>query len=49
MLLAIAAVLFVAWLLGVAAFHAAGGLIHPLLVIALISIVVHFVRGRSMV
>jgi hypothetical protein len=49
MFLAIAAVLFIAWLLGIAAFHVAGGLIHLLLVIALISIVIHFVRGRSTV
>lgn len=49
MFLAIAAVLFIAWLLGIVAFHVAGGLIHLLLVIALISIVIHFVRGRSTV
>ncbi len=47
MFLAIAAVLFIAWLLGNTAFHVVGGLIHLLLVIALISIVIHFVRGRS--
>jgi hypothetical protein len=29
------------------AFHVSGGLIHLLLVLALISIVVHFVRGRT--
>jgi len=39
-------VLFVAWLLGWAAFHVAGGLIHLLLVVAVISLIVHFVRGR---
>jgi Family of unknown function (DUF5670) len=27
-------------------FHVAGGLIHLLLVIAVISLIVHFVRGR---
>jgi hypothetical protein len=47
MFLTIAAVLFIAWLLGITAFHVAGGLIHLLLVIALISIVIHFVSGRS--
>lgn len=47
--LAIAAVLFIIWLLGITAFHIAGGLIHLLLVIALISIVIHFVRSRSTV
>jgi hypothetical protein len=37
--------LLVLWLVGWAAFHAAGGLIHLLLVLAIISIIVHFVRG----
>jgi len=45
----IAAVLFLAWLLGLTVFHVAGGLIHLLLIIVLISIVLHFVRGRSAV
>lgn len=49
MFLALFAVLLVMWLLGFFAFHAAGGLIHILLVIALISLVVHFFRGRSVV
>jgi len=39
-------VLLVAWLFGWAAFHVAGGLIHLLLIVAAISLVVHFVRGR---
>ena len=46
MFITIALVLFVMWLLGFTAFHVAGGLIHLLLVVALISIVIHFVRGR---
>jgi hypothetical protein len=37
----------VLWLLGFLAFHVAGGLIHLLLIVALISLVLHFVRGRS--
>lgn len=49
MFLTIAAILFVAWLLGLTAFHVAGGLIHLLLIVALISIVMHFFRGRSAV
>lgn len=49
MLLTIAIILAVLWLLGVFAFHAAGGLIHILLVIAIIALVVHFVRGRGAV
>ena len=39
-------VLFVAWILGGFVFHVAGGLIHILLVVAVISLIVHFVRGR---
>jgi hypothetical protein len=33
--------------LGFLAFHVAGGLIHLLLIVAVISLIVHFVRGRS--
>jgi hypothetical protein len=40
-------VLLVAWLLGWGAFHVAGGLIHLLLLVAVISLVVHFVQGRG--
>ena len=39
-------VLFVAWVLGGFVFHVAGGLIHILLVVAVIFLIVHFVRGR---
>ena len=39
-------VLFVVWILGGFVFHVAGGLIHILLVVAVISLIVHFVRGR---
>jgi hypothetical protein len=46
MLLTIAAILVILWLLGFAAFHVAGGLIHILLVIAIIVVIVHFIRGR---
>jgi hypothetical protein len=49
MFIIIAAVLLIAWILGLTAFHVAGGLIHLLLIIALISVVLHFVRGRSTV
>lgn len=45
MLLIVAIVLAVLWALGWFAFHAAGGLIHLLLIVALIAVVVHFVRG----
>jgi hypothetical protein len=41
-----AIVLFVAWVLGWFVFHVAGGLIHILLVVAVITLIVHFVRGK---
>lgn len=47
MFLMLAVVLAVLWGLGWFAFHAAGGLIHLLLIVAVISVVVHFVRGRT--
>jgi hypothetical protein len=37
------------WMLGLTAFHVAGGMIHLLLILAVISLVLHFVRGRSVV
>jgi Family of unknown function (DUF5670) len=40
-------VLLIMWVLGFAAFHVAGGLIHLLLIVAVISLIMHFVRGRS--
>ena len=45
MFLALFAVLLVLWLLGFFAFHVAGGLIHLLPIVAVIALVVHFVRG----
>jgi hypothetical protein len=47
MLAILAAVLVVLWLLGFLAFHVSTGLIHILLVLAVISIIVHLFRGRS--
>src|SRR5271157_28194 len=44
MFLTLFAILLVMWLLGFLAFHVAGGLIHLLLIIAVISLVVHFLR-----
>ena len=38
--------LFVLWILGWLVFHVAGGLIHVLLVVAIITLIVHFVRGK---
>ena len=40
-------VLLVLWLLGVVSSYTLGGFIHILLVLAIISIIVHFLRGRS--
>ena len=42
-------VLLVLLLLGFFAFHVAGGLIHLLLIIAVISLIMHFFRGRTAV
>ena len=46
MLITLAVVLIILWALGFLAFHVAGGLIHLLLLIALIVIVVRLVQGR---
>jgi hypothetical protein len=49
MLLVLFFVLLVMWVMGFAAFHVAGGLIHLLLVLAVVAIVLHFVRGSRAV
>jgi hypothetical protein len=46
MFLTIFAILLVLWLLGMFAFHITGGVIHLLLILAVVSLVVHFVSGR---
>ena len=46
MFLALFLILLVLWLLGFLAFHIAGGLIHLLLIIAVIALVLHLIRGR---
>ena len=46
MLLLIGIVLFVLWILGFTAFHVASGLIHLLLVFAVIAIIWHLIAGR---
>ena len=38
-------VLLLAWILGFGVFHVAGALIHILLVLAVIALILHFVRG----
>jgi hypothetical protein len=47
MLAVVAVILVVLWLCGLLFFKVAGGLIHILLVIAVIAIIAHFVRGRA--
>ena len=46
MLWTVAIVLFVLWILGFGVFHVAGGLIHILLVLAVISILWRLIAGR---
>jgi hypothetical protein len=47
MLMTLAIVLLVLWALGFLAFHVGGGLIHLLLVVALIVIVYRLITGRK--
>jgi len=49
MLYTIAVILLILWLLGFLAFHIGGGLIHLLLVIAVIVVVVQLITGRRAV
>ena len=49
MLYTIAVVLLVLWLLGLVSSYTMGGLIHVLLVIALVMVLVNFVSGRKRV
>jgi hypothetical protein len=49
MLWTLAVILLVLWLLGFFAFHVGGGLIHLLLVIAVIVVVVRLLTGRKVV
>ena len=47
MFLTLFVILLVMWLPGFFAFHVASGLIHILLIIAVISLLFHLFRGRS--
>ena len=49
MLATIAIILIVLWLLGFFVVHLGGALIHILLLIGLVVLVLHFVRGRRVV
>ncbi|HET7469551.1 MAG TPA: lmo0937 family membrane protein [Gemmatimonadales bacterium] len=45
----LAVILFIAWLLGFVVFHVAGGLIHILLVIAIVVFIFNLLSGRRTV
>jgi len=47
MLFVLFVVLGVLWVLGWLVFHVAGSLIHLLLLVAVVSLILHFVRGRE--
>jgi uncharacterized membrane protein YtjA (UPF0391 family) len=49
MLVWLAVILIVAWLLGWGVFHVAGGLIHILLVLAVVVFLVNLISGRRAV
>lgn len=46
MLYTLAVILLVLWLLGFVAFHVGGGLIHLLLVLAVVAVVYQLITGR---
>ena len=46
MLWTIAVILFILWLLGFGVFHVAGGIIHLLLVLAIIVVIFRLISGR---
>ena len=48
MLLTLAGILVVLWLLGAFAFHIGGGLIHLILVVAVIAVIVQVAQGRRL-
>jgi hypothetical protein len=48
MLMTVAIVLLILWALGLFAFHISTGLIHILIVLAVVALVMHLVRGRSL-
>ena len=47
MLAAIGAILIILWLLGFFAFHLTVGFVHILLVIGIIMVIAHFLRGST--
>ncbi len=47
MLIVLAIILAIAWILGWTVFHVASAAIHVLIVLAVISLFLHFIRGTS--
>jgi hypothetical protein len=47
MLLLLAIILAVAWILGFTVFHVASGAIHILLLLAVVGVIAHLLRGRA--
>ncbi|HEY4217706.1 MAG TPA: lmo0937 family membrane protein [Gemmatimonadaceae bacterium] len=45
MLVVVACILFVLWLLAVVAFRITKGIVHLVLIVAIVAIIVHFARG----
>ena len=43
----IAVILIIAWLLGFVAFHVGGGIIHILLVLAVIAVILRVIQGKD--
>ena len=46
MIWTLAVILFVLWILGFGVFHVAGGLIHILIVLAVVAVIYQLVTGR---
>ncbi|HLI35624.1 MAG TPA: lmo0937 family membrane protein [Terriglobia bacterium] len=47
MLLGLFVILLIAWIFGFIVFHVASALIHILIILAIISLIVHLIRGRG--
>ena len=47
MFIGLGVILLIAWILAFAVFHVAGFFIHLLLIVAAISLIWHFVKGRQ--
>ena len=47
MFIAFALILALAWVLGFSVFHVASAAIHVLVILAIVSVVLHFIRGAK--